>query len=61
MIDGLMQAGGAVLTIVGLSTSRRLLVRDDYYGAKAAPTFTLSIAPRSYGRSGQGVALAGTF
>jgi hypothetical protein len=61
MLDGLLQVSGAVLTIVGLVTPRRLLVRDDYYGTRERPTFTMAIAPRSYGRSGHGLALAGTF
>lgn len=61
MLDGLMQVGGAVLTVVGLSTSRRLYVRDYPYASGTASKFSLTIAPRSYGRSGQGVALAGTF
>jgi hypothetical protein len=62
MLDGLTQVGGAVLTIVGLATPRRVVVRDDApYAARSGPGFTWSLAPRSYGRSGHGFALAGTF
>jgi hypothetical protein len=62
MADGLMQAAGATMFILGMALPQKLLVRDDapFVGSKQSP-FTWAVAPRTMGRSGYGLGLAGTF
>lgn len=53
-LDGLVQAGGAALLIVGIAMPRHQLVRDRY----ASLLFPM---PVSFGNGSAGIALGGTF
>jgi hypothetical protein len=62
MTDGLMQIAGATLLIFGLAMPQKMLVRDDApYTGSTRSHFAWSIAPRTMGRSGYGIGLAGEF
>jgi hypothetical protein len=62
MTDGLMQVAGATLLIFGLAMPQKLLVRDDApFTGSTRSHFAWSIAPRTMGRSGYGIGLAGEF
>jgi hypothetical protein len=62
MTDGLMQAAGATMLILGFALPQRLLVRDDApFVGSSRSHFAWSIAPRMMGRSGYGLGLGGTF
>jgi hypothetical protein len=62
MADGLMQVAGTTLLILGFALPQHLLVRDDapYVGASDSQ-FAWSVSPRTFGRSGYGLGLGGTF
>jgi hypothetical protein len=62
MADGLMQAAGATLLILGVALPQHLLVRDDapYVGASGSRV-AWSVAPRAFGRSAYGLGLGATF
>jgi hypothetical protein len=60
--DGIGQAAGATLLIVGLAAQERMLERDDVpLTGKRASTFAWTFAPRSFGRSGLGLGVLGIF
>ncbi len=62
MLDGLTQAAGATMLIVGLAYPQKLLVRDNVWlGPGDAPKPSWSIAPRVFGRTGAGLAFASQF
>jgi hypothetical protein len=62
MTDGLMQAAGATMMILGFALPQRLLVRDDApFVGSSGGHFAWSIAPRMMGRSGYGLGLGGIF
>jgi hypothetical protein len=62
MTDGLMQVAGATLLIFGLAMPQKVLVRDDApFTGSTRSHFAWSVAPRTMGRSGYGIGLAGEF
>ena len=54
-IDGLGQAGGLAMLIYGLAAPKTVLVRNDLGGLHLRPT------PMTFGRSGSGFGLVGSF
>ena len=62
MADGLMQASGSLMLILGLALPQQLLVRDDAPYVSGSPSrFAWTITPRGMGRSGYGLGVVGTF
>jgi hypothetical protein len=55
VLDGLAQAGGAVLLLYGLTSPQTVLMRDDYGRPRLLPQ------PMLFGRAGAGAGLVGTF
>jgi hypothetical protein len=52
MLDGLGQAAGAVMLLIGATTTKTVLVRNDLAEVRIAPTVT---------KTGSGIGLVGTF
>lgn len=62
MTDGLMQAAGAAMLILGFALPQRLLVRDDApFVGSSGRQFVWSVAPRTFGRSGYGLGFGAIF
>ena len=60
--DGLSQATGAVLLILGLAWQQQVLERDDApLVGRSRPTFKWALAPRSLGGHGIGLGVIGQF
>ena len=61
-LDGIVQAAGTAMLVLGLALPQRLLVRDDApFAASSPPRFSWSVAPRSFGRAGAGILLGAVY
>jgi len=60
--DGIGQAAGATLLIVGLAAQEKMLERDDVpLTSKRGGDFAWTLTPRSFGKSGLGLGVLGSF
>jgi hypothetical protein len=59
--DGVGQAAGAAMLIVGLAAQEKLLERDDYPTSRRSSNFAWTLTPRSFGKSGFGLGMQGLF